>query len=76
MNGQHSFSRPFSGFFGADEPGEQQIIIQQSQSAPITEPRKPAKKGIYVQPHWVDGGYGVQVLEPGHWTDPEKQPGH
>lgn len=75
MNGQHSFSRPFSGFFGGDdEPVE--IIIQQSQSAPITEPTKPAQKGIYVQPHWVDGGYGVQVLEPGHWTDPEKQPGH
>jgi len=36
-------------------------------------PGKPAKKGIYVQPQWVDGGYGVQVLEAGHWTDPEKE---
>jgi len=65
---------PHLAFGGDDEPVE--IIIQQSQSAPITEPTKPAQKGIYVQPHWVDGGYGVQVLEPGHWTDPEKQPGH
>ena len=27
-------------------------------------------------PHWVDGGYGVHVLEPGHWTNPEKEPEH
>ncbi len=31
------------------------------------------KREIYVQPQWVDGGYGVQVLEPGHWGDPEKE---
>jgi len=63
------------GFFDDDEPNIV-IIIQQSQFVPNTEPTKPAQKGIYVQPHWVDGGYGVQVLEPGHWTDPEEQPGH
>ncbi len=61
--------------FDVDESGEVEVIIQQFQSVPTAEPNKPAKKGIYVQPHWVDGGYGVHVLEPGHWTNPEKQPG-
>ena len=75
MNGQHSFSRPFSGFFGGDDEPIQ-IIIQQSQSLPTVAPEKPPNKGIYIQPHWVDGGYGVQILEPGHWTDPEKPAGH
>jgi hypothetical protein len=45
------------------------IITQQFQPAPTTEPTEPAKKGIYVEPRWVDGGYGVQVLQPGYWTD-------
>ena len=45
------------------------IFIQEFQPAPTTEPTEPAKKGIYVEPRWVDGGYGVQVLEPGYWTD-------
>ena len=60
------------GFFDEDEPNIV-IIMQQSQFVPNTEPRKPAKKGIYVQPQWVDGGYGVQVLWAGHWADPEKE---
>ena len=74
---QQSFSQPLnrSGMFDVDESGEVEVIIQQFQSVPTAEPNKPAKKGIYVQPHWVDGGYGVHVLEPGHWTNPEKQPG-
>ena len=69
--------QPFGGFvgWGWGEPAEQQIIIiQQTQPAPASEPTEPAKKGIYVPPRWVDGGYGVQVLEPGHWVDPEKTP--
>ena len=64
------------GFFGLDglgDPGDQQvIIIQQIQPAPTTEPMEPAKKGIYVQPRWVDGGYGLQVLQPGYWTEPKQ----
>jgi hypothetical protein len=74
---QQSFSQPLnrSGMFDVDESGEVEVIIQQFQSVPTAEPNKPAKKGIYVQPHWADGGYGVHVLEPGHWTNPEKQPG-
>jgi hypothetical protein len=45
------------------------IFIQQFQPEPTTEPTEPAKKGIYVEPRWVDGGYGVQVLQPGYWAD-------
>jgi hypothetical protein len=29
-----------------------------------------------VQPRWVDGGHGVQVLQPGYWTDPKQAKGH
>ena len=31
---------------------------------------------LYTQPHWVDGEYGVEVLEPGYWTDtdPGREP--
>src|SRR5712692_6450591 len=75
-HGQQPFPRHFHGsrFFGGDEFGGAEVIIeQQSQSAPTTEAEKPAKKGIYVQPHWVDGGYGVEVLEPGYWIDTEKE---
>ena len=79
---QHSFSRPFNRFgpfndfggFGGggviDEPTV--IIIQQFQPAPVTEPKEPATNRIYVQPRWVDGGYGVQVLQPGYWADPKQ----
>jgi hypothetical protein len=49
------------------------IITQQFQPAPTTEPTEPAKKGIYVEPRWVDGGYGVQVLQPGYWTDAKQR---
>jgi hypothetical protein len=77
---QHSFLRPFNrfgvvpfngfGWFGVGEVDEQPvIIIQQFQPAPIPEPRGPATDRIYVQPRWVDGGYGVEILQPGYWTD-------
>jgi hypothetical protein len=72
MHRQHSFLRPFPGFgfFGVGGVSEQPvIIIQQFQPVPITEPREPATNRIYVQPRWVDGGYGVEVLQPGYWTD-------
>jgi hypothetical protein len=72
-HGQHSFSHPFrrSGFFGADGFDDQDVtMIQQVQPVPSTEP-EPAENRIYVAPHWVDGGYGVQVLQPGYWTVPK-----
>jgi hypothetical protein len=64
------------GFFGADglgDQGDQQvIIIQQSPPAPTAEPSESVENKIYVQPRWVDGGYGVQVLQPGYWTVPKQ----
>ena len=78
MQGQRPFSDRFNrfGFFGVGELGDQGdqqvIIIQQFQSPAATEPREPITNRIYVQPRWVDGGYGVQVLEPGYWSDPKQ----
>ena len=50
-------------------------IIQQVQPAPTTTP-KPAENSIYVPPRWVDGGYGVQVLQQGYWTVPKQAAEH
>jgi hypothetical protein len=68
---------PFNGFgrFGVggvvvDE--EPVIIIQQFQPAAAAQPSEPVENRIYVQPRWVDGGYGVQVLQPGYWADPKQ----
>jgi hypothetical protein len=76
MHRQHSFSRPFNrfGWFGGGGVIDEQpvIIIQQFQPAPVAERREPATNRIYVQPRWVDGGYGVQVLQPGYWADPKQ----
>ena len=78
MQGQRSFSDRFNrfGFFGMgglpDQGDQQVIIIQQFQPALTAEPSKPGENRIYVQPRWVDGGYGVQVLEPGYWTVPKQ----
>jgi hypothetical protein len=71
------FPRSFApfGFVGVDGfDGDQVIIIQQFTSAPTptTEASGPAENRIYVPPQWVDGGYGVQILRPGYWTEPTK----
>ncbi|HEX4988923.1 MAG TPA: hypothetical protein VFW91_09110, partial [Candidatus Binatia bacterium] len=78
MHRQPSFSHPFHrfGFFGGDGLDDQDVtIIQQVQPAPSTEP-KPTENRIYVPPHWVDGGYGVQVLQPSYWIVPKQAAGH
>jgi hypothetical protein len=75
MHGQPSFPHRFHRFgsLGVDGLDDQQVvIIQQLPSAPTSGPNAPAENKIYVQPHWVDGGYGVQVLVPGYWTTPEE----
>jgi hypothetical protein len=72
---QDFFSHPFNGFgFGGGVVVSEQpvVIIQQFQPVSINEPTEPAKKGIYVEPRWVDGGHGVQVLQPGYWTEPKQ----
>jgi hypothetical protein len=45
------------------------ITVEQPQTAAMIQPQQPVHKGRYVQPRWVDSGYGVQVSEPGYWTD-------
>src|SRR5258705_5753069 len=76
--GQHSFSHRFNrfGFFGGDGFddfgwgwGGPDASIQPVQPAPSTEPGI-AENRIYVPPRWVDGGYGVQVSQPGYWAVP------
>jgi hypothetical protein len=54
------------GFVGGDGGV---ITVEQPQPTGIIQAQQPVHKGRYVQPRWVDGGYGVQVLEPGYWTD-------
>jgi hypothetical protein len=64
---------PFPGFGwfgGGGVYGEQPaIIIQQFQPPAAAQSSEPTKNRIYVQPRWVDGGHGVEVLQPGYWTD-------
>jgi hypothetical protein len=75
---QRSFSDPFHrfGFLGVGGVSEQPvIIIQQLQPAAATEPSEPATNRIYVPPRWVDGGHGVEVLQPGYWTEPKQAAG-
>jgi hypothetical protein len=71
---QQTFSRGFhdSRFFGGDGIGGAEVTVEQSHTAPTAAPDKPANKR-YLQPRWVDGGYGVEVLEPGYWIDTGKE---
>ena len=66
----HGFHR--RGFFDGDGffDGEGGVItVEQPQPTAIVQAQQPVHKGRYVQPRWVDGGYGVQVLQPGYWTE-------
>jgi hypothetical protein len=76
-----SFSRPFHrfGFVGVGGGIDEEpvvIVIQQFQGAAPNQPREIAQEKVYIQPRWVDGGHGVQVLEPGHWTIPKQAAQH
>ena len=65
---------PFNGFgwVGGVDDTQPVIIIQQFQPPAAAQSSEPAANKIYVQPRWVDGGYGVQVLQPGYWADPKQ----
>jgi hypothetical protein len=80
---QHFFSRPFNrfglvpfngfgglGVVGVDDE-QPVIIIQQFQPSAAAQSSESTANKIYVQPRWVDGGHGVQVLQPGYWADPK-----
>ena len=55
------------GLLGGDSA--MTVTGAQSQFMEIIQPQQPVHRGRYVQPRWVDGGYGVQVLQPGYWID-------
>ena len=63
----------FRGFSGLDGSGGVGVTVKQSSLPPTAEPEKPAKTRRYVQPRWVDGGYGVEILKPGSWTGTENE---
>src|SRR4030095_12173342 len=74
--GQHSFSHRFNrfGFFGGDGlddfGGDGLDASIQPVQPPSSEP-EPTENRIYVPPRWVNGGYGVQVSQPGYWAVPK-----
>lgn len=88
---QQSFSRPFHrfdrfgrdrfgrfGFFGGDgfdDFGGDGLGQDVTSIAPSTEPEL-AENRIYVPPRWVDGGFGVQVSQPGYWVVPQQAAEH
>jgi hypothetical protein len=77
MHGQHPLRFGLFGEDGLGDQGDQQVIIlQQSQPGPTAAPSESVENRIYVQPRWVDGGYGVQVLQPGFWTVPKQAAEH
>ena len=60
-------------FLPSGQTNRFEVTVKQSSPPPTAEPEKPAKTRRYVQPHWVDGGYGVEILEPGSWTGTENE---
>jgi hypothetical protein len=44
------------------------VTVEQTQSF-HPAPQKERKNRIYVPPRWVQGEYGVEILEPGRWID-------
>ena len=70
-HGGQGGSRGFHGplFFGAGGFGGTEVTIQQFQSAPAAQTHMPDSNRVYVPPQWVDGGFGVQILVPGHWSE-------
>jgi hypothetical protein len=73
MQRQRPIARPLqrAGIVAVGGESEPQIIIIQPPApTPVAGERAaPAAARTYVQPRWVDGGHGVQVLEPGHWVE-------
>jgi hypothetical protein len=44
------------------------VTVEQTQF--VSPPNRQTRKSrIYVPPHWVQGEYGVEVLEPGRWIE-------
>jgi len=60
------------GVFGLGDDSGQEIIIQNISPSPTLPSREAGTNKIYVQPRWVDGGHGVQILQPGYWIEPKQ----
>ena len=73
-SGFHSRFGGEAGFIGAHVVDVGDVfIIQVPSAAPVPSPaREPDHTDTYVDPQWVDGGHGVEILRPGYWRD-EKQ---
>ena len=65
-----------AGIIAAGGDSEPQVIIIQTPPPPsvVVERPEPAAQKIYVAPRWVDGGHGVEILEPGHWVETKPAP--
>ncbi|HWO43266.1 MAG TPA: hypothetical protein VNO43_15795 [Candidatus Eisenbacteria bacterium] len=63
---------PFVGVAVRDGTADDRVIIiqqiRQFHFPPTVAPAEPAERKVYVQPRWVDGGHGVEILQPGYWT--------
>ncbi|HUC97735.1 MAG TPA: hypothetical protein VMR88_04605 [Candidatus Polarisedimenticolaceae bacterium] len=60
------------GFIGGRIMDAGDVVIIQVPSFAPTSSREPGHTGSYVEPQWVDGGHGVEILRAGYWND-EKQ---
>ena len=71
-SGFHSRFGSELGFVGGSVVDVGEVVIIQVPSSAAAPSREPARIGTYMDPQWVDGGHGVEVLRPGRWGD-EKQ---
>ena len=73
-----TFTLPYIAF-AARLPLSLSVIVIQPEAAAqpseLAQASEPAKNRIYVQPRWMDGGHGVEVLQAGYWTDPKQATG-
>ena len=74
-SGFHSRFGGELGFIGGSVIDVGDLIIIQVPSSATTRSssREPGHTGTYVDPQWVDGGHGVEILRPGYYSG-EKQP--
>jgi hypothetical protein len=85
VQGLHRFRDPFDrsgfqsrlgsglGFIGGHVVDAGDVVIIQLPSSPPNPSREPAQTGTYVDPQWVDGGHGVEILRPGYWSDAKQR---
>ena len=60
---------PGAGIVAVDGVSEPPVVIIQTNPPPVAERAESPVSRTYVQPRWVDGGHGVQILAPGLWVE-------